>query len=217
MMKNILKISSIFTLLLLTTFVMLGCSGTSYLSAFERVLSSSIETSNTLDEVAETDLSDATVENLSILEQDLNVMQLEYSGMSTYEKITAIRALHESIVETHFDLIDIRNQLRIQFEDMKLILKELRDSEVELSETDQAQLDLWVSELGTIKLSFQATIGLAYAPLRDLRGKYSLENIDLIYTTYEDVLGVLQTREELANRISSIMNEAATLFETYQE
>jgi len=53
----------------------------------------------------------------------------------------------------------------------------------------------------------KASIGQAYRKMADLRGHYTLENIDVVLSTHQDVAEVLAMRWENLNRVEEIFAE----------
>lgn len=202
----------------LFSFALMACSETNGLILLERAASQSIEVSDSLDEVDDSDLSDAAIDDLGVELSSSSIMNLSLNeDLTPYEKIVEIRRLHTLIVEIHFDIVDERDQTRIAFETLRTSIASARENSIILSDEDKVQVEQWVTELKEIRTELQATIGLAYAQMRDLRGTYTLENLDHILSTHQDVLDVLNLRLEKIQRTHEILAAANDLLLTYLE
>ncbi|MBU0997820.1 MAG: hypothetical protein KKE16_07240 [Firmicutes bacterium] len=217
-MSKSLKTILLFSIMFLFSFALMACSETNGLILLERAASQSIEVSDSLDEVDDSDLSDAAIDDLGVELSSSSIMNLSLNeDLTPYEKIVEIRRLHTLIVEIHFDIVDERDQTRIAFETLRTSIASARENSIILSDEDKVQVEQWVTELKEIRTELQATIGLAYAQMRDLRGTYTLENLDHILSTHQDVLDVLNLRLEKIQRTHEILAAANDLLLTYLE
>jgi hypothetical protein len=75
-------------------------------------------------------------------------------------------------------------QMKLEIEDVKTLIDAFKTEGLKLNETERA----WAIELRNqakdLRESVKATIGKVYEPISQLRGQYTLENLDLIYDTY---------------------------------
>lgn len=216
-MKTLIKKAGLLSMLFILGVILLGCTSSDPLTNLNTTMVNVVSSTSNIDDVSTEDL---TEENVNILGFDLesNVSYLSFEpGLTNIEKVALIRALHLSIVTHQLNINDNRDQIVLALESLKTIISELQDQQITLSEEDKLTVENWITRLKEIKVSLQDTIGQAYAQMRDLRGLYDLQHLDLIYDTFIDVDDVLNTREILVIEISSIMNNAITLLQGYQE
>ncbi len=205
----------VISFLAITLSLLIGCTTNDSLSEFSLMLDQTITSTSLIDDVSEEDLSETSVDNLSVLSfENETVYQLSVD-LTVSEKIDAIRLFHADIVNTQLQLNVIRDEAKITLETIKTTIASIKSEGIVLNDSDIELLKNWLTELRVIKLGFQSTIGDAYAKMRDLRGLYDLEHIDLIYTTFEEVLTVLEYRLDLATTLQTIMNEANEILESY--
>jgi len=217
-MKSIFKTFLSISIIALSGIVMLGCASSDGLTLFERNVASNIEVTDNLDNVDASDLSESTLGDLSFLESIQLVQTLTLSENPTpLEKIQEIRSLHQQIIEAHDDVTSTVSANKVAYETLKSNIDLFRSNDLILSEGDRIVIDNWKAELQEIKLSLQATIGQVYAQMRDLRGTYTLANLDHILETYNEVLSVIQARLTSITRIGEIVTDANQLLSTYME
>jgi len=217
-MTKLFKSFMVVSLALIASVLLVGCTQSDGLVLFERAITQNLEVSNSLDQVAETDLSEASVTQLSLELQEARVNTLAWdTELTPLEKVQQIRVLHQEIVETHTGIVEQRNANGISFETLKSTIDAFKTQSASLSDEDRATVEAWRLELQEIKLTMQATIGKAYAQMRELRGMYTIENVDLILSTYQEVLDVLHIRLESIQRVGVILTDANNLLNTYME
>jgi len=217
-MLKLIKIFVLFLMMFVFALALTACSESNGLILLERAASQSLEVSDSLDNVDEADLADSSVDDLALEPFSNSIMNLSLvETLTPLEKIQEIRRLHTLIVDVHFEIVDERDQTRLAFETLRSSIALARENQIVLSEDDRAQVDTWISELKDIRGELQATIGLAYAQMRDLRGTYTMENLDTILSTHQDVLDVLNLRLEKIQRTHEILTSANDLLLTYLE
>jgi hypothetical protein len=218
-MTKFIKSSILLSFVLLVSILFIGCSAdTDGLALFQKTVSANMDVSSSLDPVDETDLSEAVITDLSayLLEQRTENLALTIE-LTPYEKVQEIRRLHAQIVTTHDSIVQTRNDNVIAFETIKSTIANLRENEVTISDEDKVIIQAWTTELKEIKLVLQGTIGKAFVQMRDLRGMYTLENVDHILITYQRVADVLQTRLDSIQRVFTILTESNIILQQYLE
>lgn len=217
MKKSLMKVL-LLSVIIVFTLVLASCSDTNNLALLERAATQSVEVTDNLDNIAETDLSTSSVDLLSNEISSSSIMNIAFNIEQTpVQKIQEIRQLHTSIVETHFLIVAERNLTRISFMSLRLSIDSIKENSIVLSEDDKLQVDEWVNELREIRTALQATIGHAFAQMRNLRGKYNLENIDHILEVHQEVYDVLLIRYEKIQRVNEILSMADAMLQTYLE
>lgn len=216
-MKSVMKKTVFVALLLVLGLALIGCSSNDSLTSLSTTMVSVVSSTSNIDDVSSEDLSEQNVTNLSMSFESFTTNLSFEPGITNLEKVALIHALHLSIVTHQLNINQNRDQIALELETLKTIISDLKEQEITLSDEDKLMVDNWIQRLKEIKVSFQATIGMAYAQMRDLRGLYDVDHLEQIYDTYLEVEDVLNTRETFVLEINSIMNNAITLLQGYQE
>ncbi len=198
-------------------FALIGCSITNDFTAFERAIDRNIEVADGLDRIAAEDLAET---NLTPLDASSTFEVVTLSNRVTLDardQIAAIRALHQAIRVTHAEIVLIREDNRIAREELRVSIQTFKANNLTLSEADRATLDAYVAELKTIREALIETNGDAFQMMKGLRGKYNLQNIDLVETTLNDVSAILIARKAQFQRVSEIIVAVQAIAETYNE
>jgi hypothetical protein len=183
-----------------------GCAAADGLNAFQRMVNQSVEAADTLDDVEAEDMT----ESVGTLAEPLAFSLME-AEMTNAEKIAALRQARTAIRSTHDLIVAQRLSLKIAFGDLKLSITAFREAGLTLSDAEKTQLDLLKAELRTINETLRGTIGKAFARMRDLRGQYTLENIDMLLQTHQEVLAILEIRLENLQRANAILAEVLVM------
>jgi len=205
-MKKISKWFLLLAMVGMTSLVFVGCSASDGLYTFVTSAQRNIEAAENLDDVADADLAESTDDTLD-LSLSLALELAEDDPLTNAEKIALIRALRTEIRATHEGILAQRAEVRIAFEDMKTAVIAFREAGFTLSEEQQTRLAELRTELRAITDEMKASIGQAYRKMADLRGHYTLENIDVVLSTHQDVAEVLAMRWENLNRVEEIFAE----------
>ncbi len=162
-----------------------------------------------------------TVENQGVQDIELyhteNIQLLSLSTEENLETPTLERFLElkEALLEAH----EVLTLKRETFQESRAVIQNLRFSmrENKLRPSYEDGIRLWTNyhALLNIKDAFDETLGEGYQKLKDLKGSYSIENIDLIIQTYEEVLEVLTIRQGLYDQAIIIMDDSAIVYQTY--
>jgi hypothetical protein len=164
-----------------------------------------------------------TVQDQNIQSIDLNSTgQIELLNLSNEENVETTKferflELKEALLEAH-DLLSLKRET---FKENRQLIQDQRSSmrDNQLRPSYEDGITLWTNyhALLDIKDQFEETKGEGYQKLKDLKGYYSLENIDLIIMTYEEVLEVLTFRQGLYDQAIMILIDSATLYQKYLE
>jgi hypothetical protein len=205
-MKNYQKLLVITTVLFLFGIALTGCSNRDALGLFEQTVVQNIEITNTLDDVEAQDMADSSIDSITLLSL-VSFSLIDSENPTVAEKIAAIRSAREDIRTLHQAIVIDRQGFRISVADLRETIVLFRESGLSLNDEQLAQLQVLRAELIAIGDTLRGTIGQAFAKMRDLRGHYTLSNIDLILSTHQEVLAVLQTRQVNLERANAILDE----------
>ncbi len=188
-------------------FSMISCAASDGLNTFLRIASRGIETVASLDDVDAIDMADQALDDLDA-QLDLQVALLNVSvDLTPAEKVAMIRALRLEMRLTHEAIVAQREALRAAHTALKVDVAAFREAGGILSEADKARVAELTQELRTIGASLRDSIGLAYQQMRSLRGKYQLQNLDLVLQTHQEVQAVLTLRLANLERLNAIFAE----------
>lgn len=189
----------------LVVFGLSACALTNDFAVFERTLDRGIETADQLDKIAAEDLSETNVTGLDFVVED-EIVQLSYQEeLAVPQIVQDIRALHQAIRVAHAEIVLIREDNRIAREELRAAIELFRESDMTLSEEDKATLKAYVDELRSIRDALVETNGEAFQKMKSLRGQYRLENAEMIQTTLQEVLGLLESRKAHFERVGEII------------
>jgi hypothetical protein len=197
-------------------FALIGCSLTSDFAAFERAIDRNIEVADGLDRVAAEDLAESNVAPLSTLQTTEIVTLANRVKLDARDQIAAIRTLHNKIRVTHAEIVLIREDNRIAREELRTSIQAFKDGSFTLTEADRLILDAYVEELKTIRDALIETNGEAFQMMKSLRGKYNLQNLDLVETTLTDVDAMLLARKTQFERVGEIIAAVTAMADTYE-
>jgi|GEM_PF-1533025 len=205
---------SLFTILGLS---FVACGSSDPLASLENALSLAVEVTDSIDPIDEQDLSTNDVDALAMIDtQEPIFMNLAVTtAMTPLEKVQEIRRLHELIVLIHNEAIQTREEIRTQFEELKAAIDLFKEQGTPLSEEDKAALTEYVATVKEARLSIQAQLGVPFQMMRDLRGKYDLEHVDLVLSTYQDVLDILSQRMDHMMTIQNVVEQSKLIVESY--
>jgi hypothetical protein len=199
-MKKILMFS------ILTLFVLSvsACALSNDFAVFERTLDRGIETADQLDKIDAQDLSETNVTGLDMAFED-EISELAYTELAVPAIVTEIRALHQSIRVAHAEVVLIREDNRVQREELRTAIAAFREAGGTLSEEDKEILKAYVEELRTIRAALIETNGEAFQKMKSLRDQYRLENAETIKATLTEVLELLESRKAQFERVGEII------------
>ncbi|MFH0993567.1 MAG: hypothetical protein V1761_04375 [bacterium] len=190
---------------------MVGCSMSDGLNVFLRMASQNIETVASLDDVDAIDMADQDLDDLDI-ELAFQVTELAAdTNLTPAEKIAMIRQLREQMRLTHEAIVAERQALQIAHVALKADVAAFRAADGVLNDVQKAQVADLTLELRTISASLRDSIGLAYQQMRSLRGKYQVQNLDLVLRTHQEVQTVLMARLANLERLNAIFAELSDM------
>lgn len=210
-MKKILWIP----LLALLALSLSACALNNDFAVFERALDRGIQTADQLDRIDAQDLSETGVNGLSAVIED-EIVQMAFESFAVLPIVEDIRALHQSIRVMHAEIVLIREDNRVQREELRATIEAFREAGLRLSEEDKAVLNGYVEELRTIRDSLIETNGTAFQKMKSLRGQYRLENAETIKSTLQEVLELLEGRKGQFERVGEIIAAVQAMAQTYE-
>jgi cytochrome c biogenesis protein ResB len=204
-MKKIVSLSIL--VLLLTALV--GCSALDPLSNFIKAADhnvSTIETFKAVEAEDETGVNALTSQSM---------FQLSLSLSTDQEKIAYIRTLFQDIKLLHAQNVIDGNDVKTTWATLKSNAELFKSLELEMSVEDKAILresrQLIVAERQTI----METKGEVYTLFLELRGKYNLENLDLIINNLEEVKVILEQRAAFILLFGQTITDVNLIVESY--
>jgi hypothetical protein len=148
----------------------------------------------------------------SVLSYSINEVEEVFDDSNQYETFLT---LHQSLILTHQS---IRSQF-VVFHTLRTEIKEVRysfrENNIKLSREDKINLWTKYHELLDLRDLFKLTADQGYQQLEELIGLYDAEHIDLVISTYEDVLQVLMYRLDILNQGISILEESLVTLQNY--
>lgn len=205
-MKKLITI--ILSVAIITTMAIIftGCTNDS-LYKLTREFNNISDTAASMDSV---DKADINTVSLSIESNDV-MMTLEYSldaeTLTLIDKVDAVRGLYDLISEKTDNIEAMKTDLKAEVTVIKSLIKDLRSQNAVLTDDERAIIDAYITEIRTISVTLSDTIGKAYLRMHELKGSYTLGNIDTVLTTFTEVNDVLQIRVDSLVRLGEIAEE----------
>jgi hypothetical protein len=202
------KLIALFTLVLLAT-LLVGCSTRDPLSNFMKAANSNVTTIETFEAVESED--ETGVNALT----SQSIQQVSLALTTNQEKIAYIRTLFQDIKLIHAQNVIDANDVKTSWALLKTNAETFKSLELEMSSEDKATLraarQLIVSERQTI----METRGEVYSLFLELRGKYTLENLDLIISNLEEVKVILEQRAAFITLFGHTVTDVNLIVESY--
>jgi PBP1b-binding outer membrane lipoprotein LpoB len=202
------KLIALFTLVLLAT-LLVGCSTRDPLSNFMKAANSNINTIETFEAVESED--ETGVNALT----SQSILQVSLALSTNQEKIAYIRTLFQDIKLLHAQNVIDANEVKTSWALLKTNAETFKSLELEMSSEDKATLraarQLIVAERQTI----METRGEVYNLFQELRGKYTLENLDLIISNLEEVKVILEQRAAFITLFGQTVTDVNLIVESY--
>ncbi len=202
------KLIALFTLVLFAT-VLIGCSALDPLENFIKAANSNVTTIEAFEAVeSEDEIGVNALTSQSILQVSLTLS-------TNQEKIAYIRTLFQDIKLLHAQNVIDANDVKTSWALLKTNAETFKSLGLEMSTEDKATLrearQLIVAERQTI----METRGEVYNLFLELRGKYTLENLDLIISNLEEVKVILEQRAAFITLFGQTVTDVNLIVESY--
>jgi len=187
-----------------------SCSGVASLDALVRNINTNNATVEKMDAAAEEDLSTGS---LTVTQSAINgrivlsTRHRQEAELTLGEKIDLIISLRESIKTKQATIDALKVTNREAFAVLKTNIASFKALNEPLTAEEQALITADRAETLRLRDEVEATLGLVYRKLADLRGKYQVENIDLILTTYQNADDAMTIRVQAVTRVGEIISE----------
>ncbi len=157
---------------------------------------------NAQEETETFDAAAAVITPLSLVQEDT---------LTVGEKIDMVMSLRDSIRAKQVEIDETKTIIREDLVTLKAAVKQFKDLGLTLSDEEKAAVAAYGDELDGIKVELKATVGLVYKQIVELRGRYTLENLDTILETYLTADDAMSVRVNGVTRIAAIIDEVNTL------
>ncbi len=198
------KMTAVMTLV--ASAALLASCATTELNVFTRKLDANQTTIQTMD--------NAQSENASFETAQAIITPLSLNGeddLTVGQKIDLVLSLRDSILAKQATLDDLKPIIREDIATLKAAVQQFKDLGLTLTEEERTTLRTLGAELDAIKVEVKATVGLVYKKLAELRGQYTLENLDMILDTYQAADLAMSVRVTCVTRIGAIIDEVNEL------
>ncbi len=191
---------------LVASAALLASCATTELNIFTRKLDSNQTTIQTMDNAQE--------ENPSFENAQVRITPLSLNGddaLTVGEKIDLVISLRDSILAKQATLDEAKPIIKEDIATLKAAVQQFKDLGLTITEEEKATLRAFGAELDAIKVEVRATVGLVYKKLAELRGQYTLENLDMILDTYQAADEAMSVRVTCVTRMGAIIDEVNDL------
>jgi chromosome segregation ATPase len=183
-MKKFIRIFSFVSLFVAAAFVLAGCFGGNELTQIERQMKASVNYTDSLDNIAEEDLSSSVLNQMDQESQkqgaSLHLSAAVEVEKTVREKVQEAKEAHKALKDKQVIIHQNKADLKVKIADLKATIKALRDSGYTLTEEDKATLRSYLTDLKANVSDLRGTIGNVYHVIRNLRGQYRLANVDKV-------------------------------------
>jgi len=208
-MKKIIRIM-VLALFLVFVVVLSGCTSASEIQRFEESLTSTVTLSNKMDHV---DIEEIEAIALFVEENQNSFIRLSTIELSQYEeeanKIMEILEMRNTIKEMQLIVNANKEELKGQV----VVLRSYVRQSIEFTSDERLIITASIAEALELRDQIKATTGEVYEKIKTLNGSYSLENIDLIYSIYNNALNNMDTRVNSSARLIELANGIIDLVE----
>jgi len=209
-MKKILMITAI----LLVALGLAGCQAQDALSVFERAASTDVRLTDQYD-TPDDNLNNETLNQLTFSNVQTLSLNLSSEEMTTTQKVEYIRSLFTEIQVLHAQNTLIRIENKENFEILKQDARTFRELDLTISQEDKDILLSYKEELTASRLEVKETIGVVWDLFKELKGKYNLENIDLVMTNFETIRDILQLRYDHMSFVKVVLADVNVMVLEY--
>lgn len=213
-MKKIITLIICVAIIGTMSIALVGCGDNQTFNSLSRAFNAVAETSTSIDNVDNNDLksigTNFMVENEELC---LSTAYMLAAGEHT-TKVQEALALHEAI-KAKTELIETgKSELKAKIDEIKDMIQALKAAGATVTEEEKVLIKAYIEEIKTINETLKGTIGKAYKRMYDLRGQYTLANVDNVITTFTEVDEVLGVRITNLDRLNEIADEVKVLLES---
>jgi len=208
-----MKHYSLIILIVLSAILLVGCTTSDALSQFERSASATLEVTTNLDASSSLDINEQQVNNISLSTSYL--LSSTKLDLTVQEKIVYVRSLYSAIRLLHANNIIQHEANKVSFSTLKTSIQTFRDTEIALSDEDQLSIRNHREEVVASRTIVLETKGDIRALLLELQGKYTLENIDLVIQSFEEIQVILTLRNTHLLLVQEKIESVQMIVDTY--
>jgi|GEM_PF-6986358 hypothetical protein len=210
-MKKLLIFISII-LLVATTALFASCGkGAAYWTKLTKAMDDAIEAADGLDDPDEADLADSNTSGFDIIVSEPLFASSGLEPVAAGENLTGRRAaalaVYLAIRDKYADYISDKHRLRSDVAELYGLIKDAKSKGVALTEEDKTYLSGVIDRIKAIKTELEGTVGKVYPPLHGLKGKFNLQNIDLIESALTGVQAAMEARVASVDALLTISGE----------
>ena len=178
---------------IVVTFIALmlfGCQALDPLSAFVNAAENNLSALDTFEESGvqtedEIDINALTSES---------ILLLSLTSSHDQDQIAYIRTLFQDIRLQHANNVVNVESVRLVWQELKTNAQTFYSLEYSLSDEDKSSVRDARQLLSRERLAIMETQGVIFDLFQELRGKYTIENVDLIITNLETIKTILESR-----------------------
>ncbi len=194
------------TMTFITISALLASCATSALDVLTRKIDANNTTVASMDnaqEESETfEAANAVITPLSLVQDD---------ALTVGEKMDLVLSLRDAIRTKQAEIDETKTIIHEDLVTLKAAVQQFKELGLTLTDEEKTTVTAYGDELDGIKVELKATVGLVYKQIVELRGHYTLENLDTILETYMTADDAMSVRVNGVTRIAAIIDEVNTL------
>jgi hypothetical protein len=198
-----------FITIALLTVTLVGCNALDPLSQFVDVSNNNLSTIESFEEV---EAEDEFSINQLISQQTI---QLSLSLSTDQEQINNIRTLFQEIRVLHANNVINANEVKMSYQILRDNVQTFKSLDIKLISEDITE----IREARRLLISQRSTImenrGVVFDLFQELRGKYNVENLDLIINNLESIKVILEQRASYIVLVGEKISDVNLIVESY--
>ncbi|RJX26276.1 MAG: hypothetical protein C4537_02660 [Acholeplasma sp.] len=192
--------------------LLVGCSALDPLASFERAAGSNVTVIDEFEDIeGDDDVAALSIEKTTILLSTT----LADGEMTDLEKVQYIKTLFQEIRVLHAENVLAGEEARTSWQTLKANVTIFREQELTLTEDDKALIQSYRQTLVDERTTILADKGEVRALFVELRGKWNLDNLDLIITNLEAIKVILQERSAFIDLVNESVIAVDAIVQTY--
>ena len=206
-MKKIIS----FIVVSLIALTLFACNGQDPLSSFVNAAENNLNALSTFEDIG-VQLEDDMDINRQISEPTL---LLSLASSDDQAQIDYVKTLFQDIRLQHANNIISADSVRMAWLELKTNAQTFQSLEQTLTEQDKTSLRAARILLVSERLAIMETRGVIFDLFQEMRGQYTLENIDLIITNLETIKSILESRAIYISLVEQTIGDVNVIVESY--
>lgn len=202
----------------LVPFTLTACSDGALLNKLERAYNKAAEKMDKLDNLSSEDLSVSQIEAIqtSLSAQTADITNMSSGGLlasaADATKLQQIISIMNGLLSKQRAIDISKAEIKMLVNPIKESIKLMKDKDYKLTDEDKDILRGYIDEIKAATGDINGTIGKVYLKINGLKGKYNLQNIDMILQTFQEADAQMDIRVAAAASLAATALKADNFF-----